>query len=68
MHRSWSTSITSNFCTTSVQMPVTCHRRYCGTMYFPSLDKRESWSESMKDLKSRCVNDCTSRPPTSEDF
>lgn len=24
------------------------HRRYCGTMYFPSLEKRELWSEYMK--------------------
>ena len=35
------------------------HRRYCGTMYFPTLAKRESWSEYMKDLKSRQVNDST---------
>ena len=30
-----------------------------GTLYFPSLDKRESWAEYMKGLKSRQVNDST---------
>ena len=44
---------------TSVQMPAARHRRYCGTMYFPTLSKREIWSEYMKDLKSRQVNDST---------
>ena len=28
-------------------------------MYFPTLSKRELWSEYMKDLKSRQVNDST---------
>ena len=44
---------------TFVQMPVARHRRYCGTMYFPTLSKRERWSEYMKDLNSRQVNDST---------
>ena len=35
------------------------HRRYCGTMYFPTIEKRELWAEYMKDLKSRQVNDST---------
>ena len=35
------------------------HRRYMGTLYFPTLAKRESWAEYMKDLKSRQVNDST---------
>ena len=54
-------SITSDFCRTSVvQMPrQVAHRRYCGTMFFPTLEKRESWSEYMKDLNSRQVNDST---------
>ena len=30
-----------------------------GTLYFPTLEKRESWAEYMKDLKSRQVNDNT---------
>ena len=46
------TERTSDFCTTSVQMPRARARRYCGTMYFPTLSKRELWSEYMKDLKS----------------
>ena len=54
-------SITSDFCRTSVaQMPRTpTYRRYMGTLYFSTLEKRESWSEYMKDLKSRDVNDST---------
>ena len=53
---------TSDFCDTSVtQMPRKnpVHRRYCGTMYFPTIEKRELWAEYMKDLKSRQVNDST---------
>ena len=50
----------SDFCTTFVQMPKKVrHRRYCGSMYFPTLEKRKLWSEYMKDLKSRQVNDST---------
>ena len=30
-----------------------------GTLYFSTVEKRESWSEYMKDLKSRDVNDST---------
>ena len=40
-------------------MPRVRARRYCGTLYFPTLEKRELWSEYMKDLKSRQVNDST---------
>ena len=35
------------------------HRRFMGTLYFPTLEKRESWAEYMKGLKSRQVNDST---------
>lgn len=34
-------------------------RRACGTLYFPALDKREAWTEYMKDLTSRQVSDVT---------
>ena len=34
-------------------------RRYMGTLYFPTVEKRELWSEYMKDLNSRQVNDST---------
>ena len=47
------------FCSTDQMPRQVAHRRYCGTMYFPSPEKRELWSEYMKDLKSRQVNDST---------